>query len=470
MSLYLTVLVLDIILLIYMVVKLKVHPVLALFVCGMLAGVCYNFGFIKTASLFTTGFGATLGGIGCTIIFGSIIACGIQDTGSIKSMVNFFIKLFRGKFLELTTAFAAFIMSIPVFGDITQVLVAPIVSMISRRKRITMANMFAWTGLGASLTHSIVPPTPGILAITIMFGADLGWTIVCGTLVSFISLMLCWALFRGWVSKEWIEPRPDFVVGVEPTDSTDYNDLLIKEEGLPHVVTAAMPILLPVVLISAASIAGITLPEDSSVRLFFATLGDRTIALFLGVICALWNGYRYRSKVIATNALVIGKEMPDLKEVMLNSWVVRALNVALLPLLITAMGGGFSTVIKAYPGIDKLGGIIASYSIPHTLVPFTIAAIMMLAVGSRTTAGMTAAAIVLPMREALGLSPLMATLLCGAGTMIGSHVSDSGFWVCTQLYNLNTKQGLKYVTFLGSMCGIFAYLALMGLNAIGFVQ
>ena len=83
---------------------------------------------------------------------------------------------------------------------------------------------------------------------------------------------------------------------------------------------------------------------------------------------------------------------------------------------------------------------------------------MMIAVGSRTTAGMTAAAICLPMMSTLGLSPVAVAVLIGAGTMIGSHVSDSGFWVETSLFNLTTNQGLKYITVLGSVCGLIAFI------------
>lgn len=459
---FLVVLVLAIALLVAMVIKFKVHPALALFACGMVGGIAFGYGVSKTSAVFTGGFGTTLGGIGCTIIFGSIIASGIQDTGSVKSMVNFFIKLFRGKCLELSTALAAFVMSIPVFGDITQVLVAPIAAFIAKRKNLSMSQMSTWIGVGASLTHSIVPPTPGILAVTIMLGADLGMTIFYGTLISFISLLVVWLLFRSWVGSEWIEPRPDYVEGVVASNSPDYRDLLIKEEGLPGVVSAAFPILLPVVLIAVNSFTGIYLPEGNAVRDFFAMVGDRNVALFLGVICAFINGYIYRASVRKLH-----KEGADMREILFGNWVTRALHVALLPLMITAMGGGFSSVIKTYPGVDALGGVIVAYNIPAMLVPFVISAIMMLAVGSRTTAGMTSAAIVLPMMGQLHLSPLACTLLTGAGTMIGSHVSDSGFWVNTQLYNLTTKQGLKYITFIGSVTGIVCLLCIWVLLMLG---
>ena len=216
---------------------------------------------------------------------------------------------------------------------------------------------------------------------------------------------------------------------------------------------------------SPNSFVGIYVKDEGSwLRLFFSTLGERNIALFIGVICAFANGCRYRAAVLGAHP-----DNGDFKDIMFNGWVARALHVALLPLMITAMGGGFSAVIKAYPDIGKLGEMIAAYNFPSLLVPFVIAAIMMLAVGSRTTAGMTAAAIVLPMAGQLGLSPLVSTLLCGAGTMVGSHVSDSGFWVTTQLFNLNTKQGLKYITLLGSISGVFCLACIWMLRGAGML-
>lgn len=49
-------------------------------------------------------------------------------------MVNFFIKKFKGKCLELAPSLTGFIMSIPVFGDIAIILNAPISAILAKRK------------------------------------------------------------------------------------------------------------------------------------------------------------------------------------------------------------------------------------------------------------------------------------------------------------------------------------------------
>lgn len=456
MTQFLVVLLIAVSVLVFLIVKMGVHPVLALFISGMLAGLGFGYGVITTISTYTSGFGSTLASIGCTIIFGSIIAQGIRDSNSVKSMVNFFIRLFRGRCLELSTALAAFIMSIPVFGDITQVLVAPIGSMIARRNRKSMSTMAGFTMLAAALTHAIVLPTPGILAVAVLLAADLGMVIVWGIVISLAAFLITWFFSRGIVAKEQIEPRPDYVEGIEPTESKDFRELLIREDNLPPVLVAAAPILVPVILIAGASFVNMSFPEGHTARTVMNALGERNIALFIGVVLTFVIGFSYKENVLENCKKFTGKSGAGIFKTMTFVWVEDALHVALLPLIITAMGGGFSAIIKSYPGIEALGNTIVGAGFPSFLVPFLIGAVMMVSVGSRTTAGMTAAAICAPMIATLGITPLATTILIGCGTMIGSHVSDSGFWVGTSLFNLNTKQGLKYITLLGSVCGVIA--------------
>lgn len=469
MAKFLIVMIIAVVVLVFLIVKMNIHPVLAIFVGGMIAGLGFGYGTLETITTYTSGFGNTLGGIGCTIIFGSIIAQGVRDTGAVKSMVNFFIRMFKGKCMELATALAAFVMSIPVFGDITQVLVAPIASMIAKRDKKSMSTMAGFTLLGCSLTHAIVPPTPGILAVSVLLGADLGLVIVWGIVISLVAFLLTWVILRKWVAKEYIPPREDYVRGIEEVDNTDYRNLLVVEKGLPSVLIAAAPILAPVILIAASSFANMGLAEGNSFRTVLNAIGDKNIALFIGVIITFLTGVSKKENVISNYEANTGTKENSILKLMANHWVMDALQVALLPLIITAMGGGFSQIIKSYPGIEELGNVIASVNFPGMLVPFMIGALMMIAVGSRTTAGMTAAAICAPMVAQLGLSPVAAAVLVGCGTMVGSHVSDSGFWVGTSLFNLNTTQGLKYITLLGTVAGFLALAATSILAGVGIL-
>jgi len=468
-AVFMLILVAAIVLLMVLIIKVKLHPVFALFTVALLSGITIGFGPLDTIVKINDGFANTLKGVGISIILGSVLAMGIQDTGAAKSISNFFIKLFRGKNLELAPSLTAFIVSIPVFGDITMVLTAPIASAIAVRRKISMSTMGSFTGLGLFLTHALVPPTPGILAIAIMFNADLGMTIVWGTIVSAIAFFSTWLILKKWVAKEWIEPNPNFVRGIEPAKSDKVEDILIKAVGVPNVVLSLLPVLIPVILIAASSFATMYLPDENIIRTICNILGDKIMALTIAVIYSMWLGYKFKKNVIQSHQSVTGDTKSNIREILCDKWVSRGLIIALAALLITAMGGAMGNVLKSAPAIKGLSDIVTSSPVPPILIPYLVGAIMMVAVGSMTTAGMTAAAIILPMLGGLGLSPIVATLAIGAGTMMGNHVNNSGFWVMGQFFNLNTKQGLKYITVPCAVASVVCIVCLSVFNILGFI-
>ena len=442
--------------LIFMIVKLNIHPVISLFVGSMIAGSILGNNPVTTITAIANGFGSTLGSIGMTIIFGSIIACSIRDSGAAKSMVNFFIKLFRGKNLELSTGMAAYIMSIPVFGDVTMVLISPLCAIISKRQNKPMGQMAAFTILALNLTHSMVPPTPGILAVAVLLGADLGLVILWGIVCSFIAYIITWILMRKWAGKDYYPPKPEFVEGVEEVKSNDYHDLLIKEDNLPNVLFAMSPILVPVILIALASFADMTMAEDAMARVVLDTLGNRNIAMFLGMVFGWLLAVTHKEKALANYNQTSGKNEKSLFSMMFNGWVSEALEVALVPLIVTGFGGGFAQISKDAPAAGELGDVVAATGFPGLLVPFVIGAAMECAVGSRTTAGMTAAGLCLPMLDSLGISAVACTVMIGAGTMIVSHVNDSGWWVSQSMLNMDMTRTFKYNTLVGGVAGVIA--------------
>lgn len=466
---FLIMLVIAVVLLMLMILKLKFHPVMALFITSIGIGLALGNTLVATISAISSGFGGTLTGIGLTIILGSVLAVGIQDTGAATAIANFFIRLFKGKNLELAPSLTAFIVSIPVFGDIAMVLTAPIASILSCRKRISMSTMASFTGLGLFLTHGLVPPTPGILAVALMFEADLGMIIFYGIILSLIAFFGTWLLMGRWIAKEYIEPREDFISNIEPAkEGIPLEELTIKESNTPPFILSTLPLLVPVVLISLASFMKIMLGEGHIIRVIFETLGDKVIALFIGVILAVFLGFGRKDKILEAAQKNDGvSEGASFTEITLGNWVGRGLKVALLPLLITAMGGAMGGILKGSPVVEELGDIVASSGLLPVMIPFFIAAVLMTAVGSMTMAGLTAGAIVLPMMSVLGITPELAVLAIGAGTMTIDHLNNSGFWIMSQFFNLNTKQGLKYITLPTFVAAMILLVVLIIVNMVG---
>ena len=147
-------LIIAIIILTVLTLKFKMHPVMVLFLTATFCGLASGKTLVDTFSSITKYFGSTLGSIGVMIIFGAVIASGINDTGAATSMVNFFIKKFKGKCLELAPALTGFIMSIPVFGDIAIILNAPISAILAKRKKLGMQQVAPFVNLGLTLTQT----------------------------------------------------------------------------------------------------------------------------------------------------------------------------------------------------------------------------------------------------------------------------------------------------------------------------
>lgn len=470
---FILVILLAIVLLTYMTLKLNIHPAMVLFVVAAVIGLLTGHSVPDTMGLIKQYFGSTLGGIGILIIFGAIIAEGIKATGAATSMVNFFIRLFKGKNLELAPTLTGFIMSIPVFGDIAIVLNAPISAILAKRKGISMAVIAPFVNLGLTITHGLVPPTPGILAVSLLLGADIGQVIFWGLIVSVLALIVSFVVLKPILSRaEFIEPKEEFVVGVEEA-SADANveDLIIREDKLPSALASFIPLLLPALMITIGSFSGMILEEGTTLYNVTQTIGDSVVAMFVGIISVIILALGRKDKVrqIAASEDASINNKTSLLYIVGNHWVVKALMVAIVPLIVTAMGGAMGGILRENTAITEIGNIVAASSFPKVLIPFLLSAILMAVAGSMTTASMTAAALVQPMLPMLGLDPVLAALVIGAGSMVFWHVNNSGFWVFTSLYNFDTKQGLKYFTTTNAFGGIVSFIFLAIFHFLGFI-
>ena len=329
---FLVLLIVSIAILMVLIMKVKLHPTFALFLSALFMGLVLGrfeaegFGFTDILTTITGGFGGTLGSMGIPIMLGAILAMGVQDTGAAKAIANSFIKLFRGKNLELAPALTAYIVSIPVFGDITTILTSNIANVLSKRKHISMGKMAAFTQTGLNLTHAMVPPTPGILA------------------VSMIAFVLTWLVLRKWTDKEFVEPVPEVVAEIEETSSNDVKDILITGNDIPATFASFLTILIPVILIAGSSFIKMVVAEDSALYAWANIFGDKIVALGLGVIYTMLLAVFHKASVRKSNADATGKNPQSFREVVLNSWIARGLEIALPALLITGMGGAFGTI------------------------------------------------------------------------------------------------------------------------------
>ncbi|MEN3930286.1 DUF401 family protein [Microvirga sp. W0021] len=131
-------------------------------------------------------------------------------------------------------------------------------------------------------------------------------------------------------------------------------------------------------------------------------------------------------------------------------------------LLIIGAGGGFNQVLKD-SGVGKaIADMALNMNVPLLVLAFTVAALIRVATGSATVALTTAAGIVAPIAEqTMGTSaavrPELLVLATGAGSIILSHMNDSGFWLIKEYFNMTVAQILKTWTALEKILAVAAF-------------
>jgi GntP family gluconate:H+ symporter len=434
-----------VVLLMLLIARWKWHVLLALLlpilVFGVLPGVQIN-NFIDA---FEQGFGRTLGQIGVVIVLGSIIAEALRHTGAVQVITRSMVRLVGAGRMPLALTLTGFVLGIAIFSDVAYVILNPLVHAAAHAMGVSMGTMAIGLVGALQLTHAIVPPTPGPLAAAALVGADVGTVIIFGGVACLVGSV------AGWV---WGQ----FVVGpmikTRPSDEFKNASFLGDSEAAhqPSTLRAYAPIAVPVVLISAQSVAALTLDQGHAVRDVLAYVGWPVVALTLG----LW---------LAFSNLGAGENRIQ----HLNQWVKDGLSTSAMILVVTGLGGSLSAILRGTPAVESIAGVFATYGLPAILLPFAIGVIGNMITGSTTVGVITAGSLVAPMLGTLGLSPEAAMLSGASGSVIIKYVNSSYFWVCTSLSKLEVREallGYGGVTLVG---GLSSFAAVWVMWAAGLI-
>jgi len=383
-------------------------------------------------------FGRTAGSIGIVIALAAIIGKAMMDSGAADRVVAAFLSVLGEKRAHTALQASGFVLSIPVFFDTVFYLLIPLArSMYTRTKRNYLMYLMA-VAAGGVATHTLVPPTPGPLAVAGILGVDLGMMIVVGVLVA-VPASAVGMLYGRWTDRRMPIPLRTEAGGVPEPDAP-----LLRE--LPGLVPAFLPIILPVLLISGNTIATSRAAsgETSAFIELFAVLGNANLALFLSAAIAMWVYWRERKP----------------NRLQMAAMVETALMSGGVIILITAAGGAFGAMLQAAgigPEIQRLfGGDGTAPGMIFLLLAFSVSSLMKIAQGSSTVAMITTAGMLAAMIEGAGALPYhtvyIATAIAG-GSLVGSWMNDSGFWVFTKMGGLTEIEGLKSWTPLLAVVG-----------------
>ena len=401
--------------------KFKLHPFLALIFAAIGFGLLSGMPFAEIVSSVNSGFGDIVGHIGVVIVIGCIIGTFLEESGGAYVMAQGIVRLAGKKRVPLAMLIVGSFISIPVYADSGFVILSPLNKAITKKSGISLACTAIALSLGLTITHCLVPPTPGPVAATAILGADLGLVILIGLIVSMFVAAESYFFVTRYASRTYIDPDPDGEITVEEDDAKDK----------PSALRSFLPVVVPLVLIVFKSISdfpGAPFGEGvaASVLRF---IGEPVIALIIGMILSFFLPKKFDRELLST-----------------TGWVGKSLTSAAVIIMITAAGGSFGMILRNSGIADILGESLAGANVGIWL-PFIIAAALKSAQGSSTVAIVTTASLIAPMMEALGfVSPVgkaLAVMSLCSGAMVMSHVNDSFFWVVTQLSGMNVKTGCK---------------------------
>ena len=429
------------------IIVLKLNASIGMVIACLYMGIMGGLGVMDTVSTISSGFGNMMTGIGLPIGFGVILGQLLNDSGAASVIADKIVSAFPEKRAMWAISLAGFVLSIPVFFDVTFVILIPIGITIAAKINKKMCYVTGCLTIGATTAHCVVPPTPNPLAAADIFGFDLGIMMGVGLVVGLITVLISDFVFikihdRGiWNEDKDVNHSSNVVTELLESAKRDAD----AKRPRPSFAMSLLPIIIPIVCILAGTV-GNALFEESPV--ICQVRGEKVIAMLLGTLGAYLVSIKY-----------IGRAN-------FEKSAGEALKSAGVVLLITGAGGSFSSVIAATGIGDSIVSLLSTGTnsvVPAMFLCYLIGMIFRVAQGSGTVAGMTSMTIMATVAPAIGCHPVWLALACLSGGNSIGHVNDSGFWVATNMSGLTVTGGLKTYT-LGSFISSVSIflLALIG--------
>ena len=459
------------------VLALRLHPFLALVAAALLAGGMAGSlpedpkrpdkgHLVRAVELTAQGFGQTAGSVAIVIAMATIIGMALTESGAADKVVRRFLAACGEgpPGVSLAIVIATYILSIPIFFDSMFVLMAPVAVALALRTGGHFALYVLSICAGGSVTHALTIPHPGPIFAAENLQLDVGLSIWIGIVAGLVPAV------AGWAVSQWLDRFTP--VPVRETGSLSLADaeatMRRPESELPSLVASLVPILTPIVLITAASIVDVIRQQAvrdaagwaagviaacggaqsfNRVAQIVEFIGNKNVALILGALISLILLARQRRLSFADVSRMTGPP----------------LETAGVIILITAAGGAFGFMLtQAGVGQALEQWVKSTDGVDVVLVGYLVAFIFRIAQGSVTVAMQMASVVCAGLMPQLECHPIYLFLAIGFGATGVSWMNDSGFWVISRLSGMTERETLRtwsVLTGVISVVGILLTLA-----------
>lgn len=438
---------LAILVLVVLVVRVRMHAFPALMIVSLALGLAAGIPPGSVATAFQQGVGSTLGFIAVVIGLGTFVGALLSESGGAAVVARAAVSAVGERALPWAVAAVGFVIALPIFFSVGLVLLFPVVVGLAGASGRPLLALALPLVAGLSASHGLVAPHPGPLVAIERLGADTGLAILFGIAAGVPAFAIAGPLFVRLLPSSTITRGAPLVSASEPDDASTP----------PGVVTTLATVLLPIALMLGATAVASAAPQSPAGApltspvgwLLFA--GQPAVALLIGTLVA--------TEVFGRRRGLDGARLLAIAE--------RSLFPIASVLLIVGAGGGFGRVLDE-AGIGRaITAAVASLSLSPLVFGWLVAALLRVAVGSATVAITTAAAIVAPIVVASpDVNRELLVVSLGAGSLIASHVNDSGFWLVKEYLGLDVPTTLKTWTVMETIISVVALGVVLALDLL----
>lgn len=440
-------------LLLVLIIGLRLHAFLALVLVSALTALAAGVAPADVVPTMLSGFGSTLASVALLVGLGAMLGRMLELSGGAQVLTDALVRRFGEERAPLALGVASLLVGFPIFFDAGLVVMLPLIFAVARRLGGSVLLYAFPAAVAFSVMHIFVPPHPGPVAASGLLGADVGLVVVFGLLIAIPTWVVVGRGFGGWVGRRYDLPVPSILAG--GSGASELDDFRTD----PPVRTTVLLLALPLLLIflntglNALATAEVVSLESTWVQVL-RMLGETPVALLITVLVAIgvlgWSKGRDRGLI---DTLVDGSLGP-----------IAAI------VLITGAGGMFGGVLRATGIGEAIAESLESLGLPLIVAGWLIAAIVRVAQGSATVALTTAAALIQPAIAAAGdlnavqLAAMVLSL--AAGSVFAGHVNDSGFWLVSRFFGMDTATTLKTWTVGQALIGVIGFAGALAVYAI----
>lgn len=390
----------------------KIHPFFSLLIVAIFTGICMGMSPEALLTSIEKGVGSTLGGIALVLCLGAALGKILELSGAAEQIAATLINFFGIRYIQWAMLLTGLLVGLPMYYNAGFIILVPLVCAVGKKTGLPLLYVLIPMAASLSTTHCFLPPHPGPVVLVKAFGADMGKTLVIGMLITIPAIIVAGPLLGKRLQHIQI-PIPELFAGTN-----------IPESERPAPLPSFLIALLPIFLITCSVILQPLVHENNTWMGWIRLIGDSNIALLISVILALYFLGIRQNKNIPT----------------LMSWMNAGITGIAMILLIITAGGVFKQVLIDSGTGNYVVAISQQMYMPPILFAWVTTAILRVTLGSATVAGLTAAGLVAPLVTGGQIAPEIMVLAVGAGSVFGSHINDSGFWMFKEFFNLTLRQ------------------------------